>query len=269
MLVVCGSFVHCTSVTDIALLENTAILVGDDGVIERIELIPKHFIGDSGYLAELFQVHRSDVHVFNASMGQFIIPGFVDTHVHAPQYVFTGTGTDLQLFEWLKRYTYPTEAKFADKSYAQLVYRKLVKSLLRNGTTTAVYFGTIHWESCVILAESCVEVGQRSLVGKVCVDQNSMDDYVESTQEAIEHTELFIKAVQKLDDGIGLVQPVITPRFVPSCSLELLRGLGKLAQEYQCFVQSHISESHDVVDYTAEKLSEFGGRDLRSLEIVG
>ena len=79
--------------------------------------------------------------------GKLIIPGFIDAHCHAPQYIFSGIGMDLQVLEWLNTYTFPSEAKFSDTSFAQYAYKKSVRRHLKNGTTFASYFGTIHNES--------------------------------------------------------------------------------------------------------------------------
>lgn len=98
--------------------------------------------------------------------GQYILPGFIDLHIHAPQWAQAGTALDLPLYEWLNTYTFPLEAKFADVQFAETVYANLVSNLIKNGTTTALYFATVHRESSLRLAEICSEQGQRGLVGK-------------------------------------------------------------------------------------------------------
>lgn len=90
---------------------------------------------------------------------QFLIPGLVDTHVHAPQFLFSGTGYDLDLLEWLKKYTFPREASFKNSDYAHDVYPKVVHRLLKNGTTCASYFATTHTDASIILAETCHRLG--------------------------------------------------------------------------------------------------------------
>ena len=129
------------------------------------------------------------------------------------------------------------------------MYALVVDRLLASGTTTALYFATIHLSASKILADIAVERGQRAFVGKVCMDRNAPEDYVETTAESLAGTEEFIKYVRGL--GTELVQPVITPRFIPTCTPELLRGLGALARKYDCHVQSHISESHDEMAFVS------------------
>eukprot|EP00960_Hanusia_phi_P038741 753572-Hanusia_phi.AAC.12 len=177
--------------------------------------------------------------------GQILVPGFIDTHIHAPQYCYTGTATDLPLMEWLQRYTFPAESSLRDVEKARQVYSSVLNRTLSNGTTCALYFATIHLQSCMAFAELAASRGQRAYIGKVCMDSLAPADYIESTEESLESTEKFIQFVQGL--GSDLVHPVVTPRFIPSCSMELLNGLGALADRYDCHVQSHISESLDEI----------------------
>ena len=167
---------------------------------------------------------------------------------HAPQYKFAGTGMDLPLLQWLERYTFPTEATFASAERARDVYAKTVARCVAAGTTTSVYFATIHRHSSVILAETTSGVGQRAYVGKVSMNRNSPADLCEGDEAAAEE-EAFIKHV--LDMGNGLVTPIVTPRFVPSCTGELMRALGALADKYNVPIQSHISENKDEIAWVA------------------
>ena len=107
------------------------------------------------------------------------------------------------------------------------------------------FFGALHLEACKLLASTCLALGQRALVGLTCMDRNSPDTYTKSTERNLADTEAFIQHVRGL--GSDLVQPVVTPRFVPTCTPALLAGLGQVAREQAVLVQSHISESHDEV----------------------
>ena len=100
----------------------------------------------------------------------------------------------------------------------KLVYERCVRATLDHGTTTAAYFGTIHRRASRILASVCQHLGQRAFVGKVCMDRNSPEFYVESTDESLDETKGFIEDVRQMGRKGGLVQPILTPRFVPSCS---------------------------------------------------
>jgi guanine deaminase len=178
--------------------------------------------------------------------GWVLLPGFVDLHVHAPQYPQLGTALDVPLEDWLQVHTFPLEARYADAGFAETVWRALVADLLAVGTTTAVYFATIHVTATVRLAEVCVALGQRAMVGKVAMDHPDTCPvwYRDgSAAEGVAGTREVIDRIGAIAGNRGLVQPVITPRFIPACTDELLAGLGRLADETGVRVQSHVSES--------------------------
>ncbi|KAJ3199792.1 hypothetical protein HDU67_002548 [Dinochytrium kinnereticum] len=188
--------------------------------------------------------------VVRLSPNQFLIPGFIDTHIHAPQYVFTGTGTDLPLLEWLQKYTFPRESAFADTDYAKGAYARAVTRSARCGTTTACYYGTLHLEASKILVNVVSSIGQRAFVGKVNMDRNSPEYYTETTQSSIKDTTDFVDYVSSVNSS--LITPVLTPRFVPSCTSELMSFLGKLAVERNLPIQSHLSENRNEIKWVAE-----------------
>ena len=164
----------------------------------------------------------------------------------------------------------PLEAKYADAAFAERVYRSLVETLLANGTTTAVYFGTIHLESTLRLAELCLARGQRAWVGKVAMDNPDQcpDFYRDpSVARGLDDTRALIEGVRGMPGNeAGLVKPVVTPRFIPACTDAMLRGLGELAQACDCHVQTHCSESDWEHAYVIER---HGMRDALSLERFG
>lgn len=174
---------------------------------------------------------------------QFILPGFIDTHIHAPQYAYMGTGTDLPLMEWLDEYTFPVEQSFQDLNVAREGYSAVIQRALKEGITTAMYFATIHLEASQLFADLLDDFGQRGFVGMVSMDRNSPQGYQNSTAKSLQEAETLIQYIQSKKST--LVLPVLTPRFIPTCTAELLKGLGALAKEYNVHIQSHIAESHD------------------------
>ncbi|ETI31044.1 guanine deaminase [Phytophthora nicotianae P1569] len=212
----------------------------------------------------LSKTHSSDVLLL--AKGQFLMPGFVDTHVHAPQFQFMGTATDVPLMQWLDKYTFPVEQSFEDPKVALKWYSALLDSMLGQGITTAQYFATIHVEATKILADLVERRGQRGLVGLVSMDRNAPDTYVSSSVvKCLADAEEFIQYV--LSKNSELVKPVVTPRFVPTCSLQLMKGLGALAKKYDVHVQSHIAESKDEEAFV-ETLHP-GQRDTELFEQAG
>ncbi|NXD98114.1 GUAD deaminase, partial [Chaetorhynchus papuensis] len=222
-----GTFVHSSASAPMEILHGHLLGVGDNGTIVFVEQADQ-----LEELAKTWGFKTSDIR--QLSKHEFFMPGLVDTHIHAPQYSFTGTRVDLPLLQWLTSYTFPTEAKYQDSGFAEEVYTRVVRRTLKNGTTTACYFATIHTDSSLLLAEITDKFGQRAFVGKVCMDMNdSVPQYREITADSVQETER--------------VQPIITPRFGPSCTEDLLNALGDLAEAHNLHVQSHISENEEEV----------------------
>ncbi|KXS10431.1 guanine deaminase [Gonapodya prolifera JEL478] len=262
--VIATAFVHSVAPTKVDAVENGLIGVTRAGKIAFVEDVGN---GATGFLlddtslvgeaiAELANTWGfAPDKVIVAPSTHFLIPGFVDTHTHAPQYVFTGTGMDLTLLDWLQTYTFPFEAKFSDQDFARDVYEKVVETHISAGTTTASYFGTIHLESSKILADIIERKGQRAFVGKVNMDRNSPPILCETTASSISSTKDFIDylcAPESVKRHNSLLTPILTPRFVPTCSPELMDVLGRLAREHDLPVQSHISENKDEIAWVQE-----------------
>jgi len=178
-----------------------------------------------------------------------IIPGFVDLHTHAPQFAIKGIGYDKELIPWLETYTFPEEAKFEDISYAKKVYKEFVDELYNEGTTRAVIFATIHIEATEVLMDLLEEKGIVSYVGKVNMDRNCPDTLKEDSNESINNT---IQWIQNCNEKYKFVKPIITPRFVPSCTSYLMKELGNIAMKNNLPVQSHLSENLSEIDWVKE-----------------
>lgn len=239
---------------EIRILKDYLFCVNTDGMIEKI-VAPE----DSEY-QPLLEAYQGKSNFHRLAEGQYFLPGFIDLHVHAPQWAQSGTALDIPLYDWLNTYTFPLESKFSDLDFAREVYEDVVDTLLANGTTTALYFATVHKEASLLLAEICVKKGQRGLVGKVVMDdpEQNPDIYRDpDTGTALADTEEFILAVKALAKSAKQgVYPVVTPRFIPSCTDEALQGLGELAAKYDTHVQSHCSESDWAHGYVRDRFQK-------------
>lgn len=169
-----------------------------------------------------------------------LIPAMNDMHVHASQYRNQGIAMDLELLPWLENYTFPEEMKYTDEAYASRMYSRFVRDLWRFGTMRACVFATVHTESTRLLMHLFQEAGLGALVGKVAMNRNCPDGLIESVDEMVSGTEALISEFNSPD---GLVRPIITPRFVPSCTPDMLKACGELAAQYGLPVQSHLSEN--------------------------
>ena len=178
-----------------------------------------------------------------------LIPAMNDMHVHAPQVHNQAVAMDLELLPWLQNYTFPEEAKFADIHYAERMYRRFLHTQWLFGTMRSVVFGTIHTESTRLLMKLYQEAGMGALVGKVAMNRHCPENLSEDVDAAIAGNE---QLIAEFNQPNALVRPIITPRFVPSCTPELLKACGKLAAQYQLSVQSHLSENTSEIAWVAE-----------------
>lgn len=216
------------------------------GALECLE--HAYLVAQNGVIAGVFQELPGKYQ--DAALEDFgdclLIPSFTDLHLHAPQYAMMGMGFDLPLLEWLNTYTFKEEARFADAGFARTVYEALATELVRRGTTRVCMFSSLHREGTLILMDALERAGITGFVGKVNMDRNSPDCLRETCGESLAQTRRW------LDECAGRyahIKPILTPRFTPSCSDALMEGLGRLAEEYELPVQSHLSENDAEIEW--------------------
>lgn len=213
----------------------------------------------------LVQYGCSDEHLVELKQGEFLLPGFVDTHTHAPQVPNIGTGQQYELLDWLANVTFPMEAKFADVAFAKRMYKHVVRSFINAGTTTCCYYATLHLEASQVLADTVHIAGQRAFIGKCNMNHASLDFYTEpcDPSASLTATHSIISYIRSLPPAScihaaagthqPLVQPILTPRFAISCTGPLLKGLGDIAAaDKDLLIQTHISENQAEIVYTNE-----------------
>ena len=180
---------------------------------------------------------------------RLLIPAMNDLHVHAPQVHNQGVAMDLELLPWLQNYTFPEEAKYADIHYAERMYRRFLHTQWLFGTMRSCVFGTIHTESTRLLMKLYQEAGMGALVGKVAMNRHCPDNLSEDVEATVEGYE---RLIAEFNQPNALVRPIITPRFVPSCTPEMMKACGQLAAKYNLPVQSHLSENTSEIEWVAE-----------------
>jgi guanine deaminase len=258
-----GTFLHAPERGRLACLKDALIVVAADGAISAV------YEGASAAASATAEKLARSGNLVTLGPKQYVLPGMVDLHVHAPQWPQLGEALDLPLEDWLQKFTFPLEARYADTAFARQVYESLVANLLANGTTTAMYFATLHLEATKALADVCLRRSQRALIGRVAMDNPDQcpDFYRDGSAEVAEReTREFITYVRSLRGSQGLIYPVITPRFIPSCTDNLLDRLGRLARETRCHVQTHCSESDWQHQYV---LDRYGRTDTAALDSFG
>lgn len=254
-----GPVIHSLGPTQLEILDNALLLVGEDG---RIVLFDKDAstIPDSFDLPGHPKFPVEDMKVRRLEKGTFLIPGFIDTHNHAPQWAQRGLGQSMHILDWLDKVTFPNEAKFADPDYARRIYGRCVDGFLKQGITTASYYGSAHGEATRVLATLCLQKGQRALIGKCNMNRNAPDYYRDaSVDNSLAITEECLRFIQHhLHGGGGIVQPVLTPRFAITCDPALLEGLGEIAKrEPGIRIQTHFNEAEQEMTATKSLFPQF------------
>ena len=146
---------------------------------------------------------------------------------------------DLELLEWLNTRTFPEEAKYSDMEYARKAYTIFAENMKHSATTRACIFATMHREATELLMDLMEETGLKTMVGKVNMDRNSPDILVEETAESLRETRQWLEDIKGRYRNTA---PILTPRFIPTCSDTLMEELKKIQMEYDLPVQSHLSE---------------------------
>ena len=176
-----------------------------------------------------------------------IFPGMIDLHVHAPQYAFRGMCMDLELMDWLNRYTFPEEEKYKNLEYAEKAYGMFVDALKKGATTRSCIFATRHRFATELLMELMEKSGLVSYVGKVNMDREASEALTEDSSDISAYTTFgWINAVK---DKFENTKPILTPRFIPCCTDKLMEELREIQMAYDIPVQSHLSESKGEIDF--------------------
>lgn len=179
---------------------------------------------------------------------QLIIPGMIDTHIHFPQTEMVGAYGE-QLLSWLNTYTFPTEIQFKDPAYAQEIAAFFVNELLKNGTTTALVFCTVHSESVDALFEAAQQHQMRLIAGKVMMDRHAPEALCDTAESAYDDS----KALIEKWHGQGRALYAITPRFAPTSTPEQLEKAGQLKAEFpDVYVHTHLSENKDEIAWVKD-----------------
>ena len=212
------------------------VLLVEDGKIKDIG--PAQKFSQEGFQLAVCQ-HQPDY---------LMVPGFIDTHVHSPQLDIIGSYGE-QLLDWLNKYTFPAEARYADVAYAATSAVAFLDSLLDAGTTTALVFATSHLQATDQLFEAANEKGMRLIAGKVLMDQNALLEILDTAVGGIADSETLINKWH----GKGRLGYAITPRFAGSSSVQQLQLAGELHKKYpDTWVQTHLSENRDEIEWVAK-----------------
>jgi len=224
--------------------ESSALEYFEDGLL----VVEDGVVVEAGNAPTLLAQLSADIAVTDFS-GKIIVPGFIDCHVHFPQLDIIASYGE-QLLDWLNRYAYPAEARFADVAYAHEIANVFLDELLRNGTTTALVFGTVHAHSVDAILEAAESRGMRLIAGKVLMDINCPDELQDTAESAYADSKVLIERWHGRD-RLGYA---ITPRFALTSSEEQLASAGRLASEYpDVWIHTHLAENKAEVEAIARQ----------------
>ena len=227
-----GTIVSAPALGELEITEGGYLAAEDGRITGVFSTLPERYAG----------AHVED---FGTDL---ILQSFADLHLHAPQYPMLGMGMDLPLLDWLNAYAFPTEARFADEGYAREIYRTLAHELISHGTTRVCMFSSLHRPATLILMEELERAGVTGYVGKVNMDRNNAPCLSETTEQSMAETLRWLEGCEAFQS----VKPMLTPRFTPSCTDELMAFLGKLASERDLPMQSHLSENSAEIAWVRE-----------------
>ncbi|MFR0674580.1 guanine deaminase [Enterobacterales bacterium AW_CKDN230030176-1A_HGKHYDSX7] len=222
----------------------------DDGLL----VVENGRITAVGPATELLPTLAPDTEVVTHT-DALITPGFIDTHIHFPQTGMIGAYGE-QLLDWLETYTFPCERQFADKAHADQVAQLFLGELLRNGTTTALVFGSVHPESVDALFEAAERLDLRLIAGKVMMDRNAPDYLTDTADSSYQDS----KALIERWHGKGRLHYAVTPRFAPTSTPEQLAAAGRLLEEHPgVYLHTHLSENLKEIDWVKALYPERSG----------
>lgn len=233
MKLIKGSFIYSIDKDNIEIKENQYLLIRDGKSEEFYKEIP----------SRLKNIQIEDYG------DNIIIPGLIDLHIHAPQYAFRGMGMDMQLLDWLNTYAFKEEGKYRDLEYAKKQYSKFVSDVKNSATTRLSIFATLHKDATIMLMDMLEEAGIKAYVGKVNMDRNSPEFLTEDTLKSKEDT---IEWLEDTKDRYKNIKPILTPRFIPSCTDKLMEEIKQINNIYNIPVQSHLSENKSEIEWVAE-----------------
>ena len=229
-----GNIVFTSTSSKFDIYENS-YLVAKDGIIQGIYLqLPNEY---------------KNCKIDNYK-DKIIIPGLIDLHVHAPQYSFRELDMDLELIDWLNTNTFPEEAKYKDLEYANKAYDIFVEDLKKSFTTRSSIFATVHTSSSLLLMDKLEKSGLITYVGKVNMDRNCPSYIKEDTNKSYLDTLDWIEKVN-LKNYLN-TKPILTPRFIPSCSSSLLDKIKDVQVKYNLPLQSHLSENLSEIEWVKQ-----------------
>ena len=201
--------------------------------------------------------------------GRIITPGLVDLHLHAPQYSYCGTAMDLELLDWLNTYAFPQEARYENLEFARSAYSIFAEDMKKSPNTRACIFGTLHVPATELLMELMDKTGLKTMIGKVNMDRNGSPILQETSAEA--SAQATVTWIEDTLNRFENTMPILTPRFTPACTDQLMAKLSQIQKKYHLPMQSHLSENFGEIEWVKELCpsTHFYGEAYHQFQLFG
>lgn len=198
-----------------------------------------------------------------------IIPGLTDLHVHAPQYTFRASGMDLELLDWLNTYAFPQEARYENLEFARSAYSIFAEDMKKSPNTRACIFGTLHVPATELLMELMDKTGLKTMIGKVNMDRNGSPILQETSAET--SAQATVTWIEDTLNRFKNTTPILTPRFTPACTDQLMAKLSQIQKKYHLPMQSHLSENFGEIEWVKELCpgTHFYGEAYHQFQLFG
>ncbi len=216
---------------------------------EEIQFLPKQVISiEESKISAITPLSEFQGRIDEDRSNEFALPGFIDLHTHLSQYYIRGL-YEPALLPWLNKYVFPEEERSKNIEYAEKLSRDFFSAMLKTGTTTCVIYTAPFFSACDMAFEIAKETGIRALIGMTMMDMNCPENLQQNSHKTLEES---ILLYEKWHGKNAKLDYIFTPRFAPTCSLELMKEVAKYAIEHNAWIQTHLSENKEEIEMVKE-----------------
>ncbi|CAO80339.1 guanine deaminase [Candidatus Cloacimonas acidaminovorans] len=216
---------------------------------EEIQFLPKQVISiEESKISAITPLSEFQGRIDEDRSNEYALPGFIDLHTHLSQYYIRGL-YEPALLPWLNKYVFPEEERSKNIEYAEKLSRDFFSAMLKAGTTTCVIYTAPFFSACDMAFEIAQETGIRALIGMTMMDMNCPENLPQNSHKTLEES---ILLYEKWHGKNAKLDYIFTPRFAPTCSLELMKEVVKYAIEHNAWIQTHLSENKEEIEMVKE-----------------
>ena len=216
---------------------------------EEIQFLPKQVISiEESKISAITSLPEFQGRIDEDRSNEYALPGFIDLHTHLSQYYIRGL-YEPALLPWLNKYVFPEEERSKNIEYAEKLSRDFFSAMLKTGTTTCVIYTAPFFSACDMAFEIAKETGIRALIGMTMMDMNCPENLPQNSHKTLEES---ILLYEKWHGKNAKLDYIFTPRFAPTCSLELMKEVAKYAIEHNAWIQTHLSENKEEIEMVKE-----------------